>query len=99
MKLISLILLTTTLLFSKVYYSKVEPYEIRDISSNVSGLVLFIDEDMIGKKLSSKSYVQIDSQLDLKELKYTKQKLIYLKNTVSSNDKCFKKYIKKKEID
>lgn len=90
MKLISLILLTTTLLFSKVYYSKVEPYEIRDISSNVSGLVLFIDEDMIGKKLSSKPYVKIDSELDLKELKYTKEKLIYLKSTVSSNENVLK---------
>lgn len=78
--------LTTTLLFSKVYYSKVEPYELRDISSNVSGLVLFTDEDMIGKKLSSKPYIKIDSELDTKELKYVTDKLVYLKNTVAANE-------------
>ena len=86
MKLIFFILLTSTILFSKVYYAKVEPYEIREISSNVSGLVLYIDEDMIGKKLSSKPYIKIDSELDLKELKYINEKLIYLKNTVLSNE-------------
>ena len=72
MKILTLILLTSSLLFSKIYYSKVEPYEVRNISSNVSGLVKFIDEDMIGKKLSSRAYIRIDSELDAKELKYIK---------------------------
>ena len=35
MRILSLLLLVSTILFSKVYYSKVEPYEVRDISSNV----------------------------------------------------------------
>ena len=99
MKAFALFFLTTTLLFSKVYYSKVEPYEVRDISSNVSGLVLFVDENMIGKKLSSASYIKIDSELDEKELKYIKDKLTYLKNTVSSNEKVLenlKELLKKK---
>jgi len=90
MKYITMLFLLSTLLFSKVYYSKVEPYELRDISSNVSGLVLFIDEDMIGKTLSSKPYIKIDSELDNKELKYIKEKLIYLKNTVNANEDILK---------
>jgi len=73
------------MLFSKVYYSKVEPYEVRNISSNVSGLVLFIDEDMIGEKLTSKAYIRIDSELDSKELVFIKDKLGYLKKTVEVN--------------
>ena len=70
MKLVVFFILLQSLLYSKVYYAKVEPYELREISSNVSGLVLFIDEDMIGKKLSSKAYVKIDAELDTQELKY-----------------------------
>ena len=86
MKIITLILLLSSLLFSKVYYSKVEPYEVRHISSNVSGVVEFIDEDMIGKKLSSRVYLRIDSKLDVQELKYLKEKLIYLRDTVVVNE-------------
>lgn len=74
-----------TMLFSKVYYSKVQPYEIRDISSNVSGLVTYINEDMIGKKLTTKPYILIDSELDSKELIFIKDKLEYLRGTVDVN--------------
>ena len=86
MKILILILLTSSFLFSKVYYSKVEPYELRNISSNVSGLVEFIDENMIGKKLSTKAYVRIDSELDVKELSSIEDKLVYLRETVVVNE-------------
>ncbi|EQB40564.1 hypothetical protein M947_01815 [Sulfurimonas hongkongensis] len=79
-------ILTFTLSFAKVYYSKVEPYEIRDISSNVLGLVLFIDEDMIGKKLGSKPYIRIDDELDVKELGFIEDKLEYLQDIVKVNE-------------
>ncbi len=87
MKFIVIITFLSSLLFSKIYYAKVEPYELRDISSNVSGLVLFIDEDMIGKKLSSKPYIKIDSQLDREELKNVKAKIVYLNKVISANEK------------
>ena len=87
MKIFILFLFTTSLLFSKVYYSKVEPYEIRTISSNVSGLVEFIDENMIGKQLSNKTYLKIDDELDAKELKAVNAKLQTLKNTIKVNKK------------
>ncbi len=86
-KILTIIVLTSSILFSKVYYSKVEPYEVRNISSNVSGLVEFIDEDMIGKRLSNRAYLRIDSELDVKELKYIKDKLVYLKDTVTVNER------------
>ena len=86
MKIVVLVLILNSFLFSKVYYSKVEPYEIRNISSNVSGLVLFTDENMIGKKLSSKSFIKIDAELDNKEINYINEKLVYLANTVKSNE-------------
>jgi len=73
-------------IFAKVYYAKVEPYEIRDISSNVSGLVLYANEDLIGSKLSNKPYIQIDSIIDTKELVYIKEKLEYMRETVKVNE-------------
>ena len=86
MKILAIMILAFTLSSAKVYYSKVEPYEIRDISSNVLGLVLFIDEDMIGKKLGSKAYIEIDDELDVKELGFIKDKLEYLQNVVKVNE-------------
>ena len=90
MKFILLILLTFSALFSKVYYSKVEPYEVRDISSNVTGVVEFINENMIGQKLSDKPYILIDALLNKKELESVTQKIIYLKDTVKVNQNILK---------
>lgn len=87
MKILLALLFTCTIVFSKVYYSKVEPYEIRTIASNVSGMVLFTDDNMIGKKLSSKIFIKIDSLLDEEELKAVDKKLVYQKNTLLLNEK------------
>lgn len=90
MKIITLFFLFSTILFSKVYYSKVEPYEIRNISSNVSGIILFVDEKSLGKKLSNKPYIEMDSELDRDELRFTVSKIAYLKETVVLNEKILK---------
>ncbi len=86
LKILSLLLFMFTLSFSKVYYSKIDPYEIRDISSNVSGLITFTNEDMIGKKLGSTPYIKIDTELDEKELSFVQEKLEYLASIVASNE-------------
>ncbi|WP_373070114.1 HlyD family efflux transporter periplasmic adaptor subunit [Sulfurimonas sp.] len=90
MKFLVILLLPMTFLFASEYYAKVEPVEIRDISSNVSGLVISADEKNLGKTLSSESYIKIDSELDEKELKYIKSKLEYLQNTVVANEEIVK---------
>ncbi|QSZ41580.1 HlyD family efflux transporter periplasmic adaptor subunit [Sulfurimonas aquatica] len=90
MKLFILILLTTSALFSNVYYSKVEPYEIRNISSNVTGVVRSVKEHLLGKKLSSRTYIEIDSELDTEELNAIKNKIGYLKSTLNSNESILK---------
>ncbi|MDF1874539.1 HlyD family secretion protein [Sulfurimonas sp. SAG-AH-194-I05] len=92
MKYLFVFLLLVTALFSKVYYSKVAPYEIRNISSNVSGLVLSIDENMIGKVLSHKAYIVIDSELDTKELQYISQKIKVINETIVVNNNILKNY-------
>ena len=90
MKLIILLLISISALYSNVYYSKVEPYELRKISSNVMGVVLFTNENMIGEKLTENPYIKIDSKLDKDDLSYTNEKLSYLKNTVFMNEKILK---------
>jgi hypothetical protein len=72
-------------LFANVYYAKVEPYELRNISSNVSGEVLFSDENMLGKKLSDKPYIIIDSKIDRDELAAINSKLEYTQKTLESD--------------
>ncbi len=75
MKILSILFFSIVLLFGEVYYSKVQPYEIRNISSNVSGLVIYSDENNLGKILSNEPYIKIDSDLDIQELTYIKEKL------------------------
>ena len=58
----------------------------RSISSNVSGLIVYADENLIGKKLSAEPYIKIDSEIDEKELKLTKEKLMYTKNSLEINE-------------
>ncbi len=86
MKILIILFFISSLLFSKVYYSKVEPYELRNISSNVSGLVLYINENMIGEKLTSKAYIRIDDELDAQELLFIKDKLEYQREIVRVNE-------------
>ncbi len=83
--LIAMFLLYSTV-FAKVYYAKVEPYEIRDISSNVTGLVLYADESLVGTTLSTKPYIQIDAILDTKELEFIEEKLVYMREMVKENE-------------
>ncbi len=90
MKFFIFLLLLFSFSFAKVYYSKLQPYEIRDISSNVAGLVLFSDEDMIGEKLGDKAYIIIDDELDKKELHYVQQKLSFLENMIQINKNVLK---------
>ncbi|MDA7816569.1 HlyD family secretion protein [Sulfurimonas sp.] len=86
MKILIAMFLLFSALYSKVYYSKIEPYELRDISSNISGLVLFVNEDMLGAKLSSEPYIKIDAILDEKELVFVSDKLEYMRESVKVNE-------------
>jgi len=90
MKILLLLFLCVHSIFANVYYAKVEPYELRKISSSVSGEVLFSNEDMIGKKLTNQPYIIIDSKLDRDELASINTKLKFMKQTLQSNEKILK---------
>ncbi len=79
---ILLTLLIALSLHATIYYSKVAPYETRNISSNVLGVVILANENLIGQTLKNSSYIVIDSELDREELLVVNKKIAYLKNTV-----------------
>ena len=91
-KLLTLLLLTSLSLLAKEYYSKVEPYEILTISSNVSGQVTFADEKSEGEVLGKKPYIKIDDKLDRIELNNVRKKVALLKNTLKLNEEMKKNY-------
>jgi len=91
-KIVTFLLLSTMALLAKEYYSKVEPYETRNISSNVSGEVIFADEQYEGKVLGKKPYIKIDDKLDRLELTNVRKKIVLLKNTLKLNEKMQKNY-------
>lgn len=90
MKSLVILSISALSLFANMYYAKVEPVEIRSISSNVSGIVLEADEKNLGKTLGDEPYIKIDSYLDKKELNFVREKLIYLSSNVVSNENIIK---------
>ena len=81
-----LMMMPFLLLQAKEYYAKVEPYEIRTISSNVSGLVVFSDEQKEGSRLGKKDYIVIDDELDGIEQKKVLKKIELLHVTLKLNE-------------
>lgn len=92
MRIFMLILAPFLLLSAREYYAKVEPYEIRSIASNVSGQVLFADETLQGKRLTSKPFVVIDDELDVIELESLDSKLQLLQQTLELNEQLKRNY-------
>jgi hypothetical protein len=79
-------LFITTALFSKGYYSKVEPYETRVLSSNVVGEVLYTNENKIGEKLSKQAFIKMDTKLHWQEIDAIDNKIEYLRENVKSSE-------------
>lgn len=99
-RVVILLLLPLFSLLAKEYYSKVEPYEIRTIASNVSGLVTYVDEEDEGQRLGKKEYIKIDDELDNVELKKSDAKIALLRNTLELSEEIVANYaqmLEKKE--
>ncbi len=87
-----LLFIPFTLLLAKEYYAKVEPYEIRTVSSNVSGLIVFADEKKEGSKLDAKNYIIIDDELDVIQRDSILEKIKLLHVTLKLNEDLKKNY-------
>ena len=85
-------------LFAKEYFSKVEPYEVRTVASNVGGLVVYADETAEGMKLSDEAYVQIDDELDRIELDKTAEKIRLLRHAIALNEEMSDNYARMVEM-
>ena len=98
-RILFLLSISFTLLLAKEYYAKVEPYEIRTISSNVSGLVVYTDEMREGSRLSKKEYIIIDDELDVVERDKVIKKIELLHVTLDLNQdlkRNFEEIVKRK---
>lgn len=91
-KLLFALLLPLVSLCAKEYFAKAEPYELRTVASNVSGLVMFSDETREGKRLGKEPYIRIDDELDRVELEKTRSKIALLKNMIAYNDEMAENY-------
>jgi len=79
-------IITSILLHAEVYYSKIEPYKLKNITSSVTGEVLRVDENMLGKKLSSKPFIVIDAEVDNAELVDVESKLKDMRSMLQLNE-------------
>lgn len=82
---IFLLLLSPLLIFAKVHYAKVEPYDSILLKSAVSGLVTDIDLDSEGEKVSSKVIIHIDDVLDKVNLEDTQKSILLLTKMLEIN--------------
>lgn len=102
MRILLYLIISSVMLSAEVHYSKVEPYKVQNISSSVTGEVLFVNEDMLGKKLSAKPFILIDAEIDNAELADVEIKLKDMQETLKINKKILKnleEVLKKKRLN
>lgn len=92
MRFIISIILVCTLGNAKEYYAKLEPFEILNVSSNVSAEVLYTDLFQEGKVLSKKAYIVMDDSIDRVELKSVESKIEAMNATMKHNRDMVKNY-------
>ena len=80
-----LLLITPLLLFAKVHYAKVEPYESIVLKSAVSALVMDVDLDAEGFMVDGKRVVYLDDRLDQFNLKASKESVVLLQKMLDIN--------------
>ena len=80
-----LLLLTPIIIFAKVHYAKVEPYENIVLKSAVSAQVTEVRLELEGKIVDSDMIIQLDSQLNETELESNRNSLQIIDNMISTN--------------
>ena len=82
-----LLLVLSSFVFGEVYYAKVVPYAFYNVTSNVTGRVEKVNENLLGKVLYNNIYIKIDNKIDKDEFYAIKQKIIDLNETLSFSKK------------
>ena len=81
-----LLLLSPLLLFAKVHYAKVEPYESIILKSSVSALVLEVDLEAEGQMINGKRVIFLDDGLDQVNLTSSKESIVLLQQMRDINN-------------
>ena len=89
MKILTILLLTITSLFSYEYYSKAAPYEQFLIKSDVSGKVVYSDEFKEGKNGDGSIVIKIDDFIDRVDLNTTKLEIKNLKSIIKNSKQLY----------
>ncbi len=84
-----LLLLTPLVIFAKVHYAKVEPYESVTLKSAVSALVLEVDLEAEGSIVDQKRVIYLDDRLDKINLKTSNENLLILHETLKRKESYF----------
>ncbi len=84
-----LLLLTPLVIFAKVHYAKVEPYESVTLKSAVSALVLDVDLEAEGSVVKDKRVIYLDDRLDKINLKTSNENLLLLHETLKRKESYF----------
>lgn len=90
------LLLTPLLIFAKVHYAKVEPYESVVLKSAVSGLVVDVDLEAEGSIVDKKRVIHLDDRLDKINLKKSNETLLILHETLKRQESYFQRIDKLK---
>lgn len=81
----SLILFVPIMIFAKVHYAKVEPYESVVLKSAVSAQVVKVDLDAEGKMINDKEVIRLDDHLDQIDLNASMKSLEMLRTMLGIN--------------
>lgn len=93
---ILLLLFTPLLIFAKVHYAKVEPYESVVLKSSVSALVMDVDLESEGQMIDGKRVIYLDDSLDKINLETSRENLLILRETLKRQESYFQRIDKLK---
>ena len=91
-----LLIFAPFLLFAKIHYAKVEPYETAVLKSAVSALVVDVDLAAEGSVVDQKRVIYLDDRLDKINLKASQENFIILHETLKRQEAYFQRIDKLK---
>lgn len=93
-KIISVLLLLSSITFANSYFAKVEPIHSYTIKSSVSGQVLFANSKLESHKVTNAAIIKIDDSVDKIDLKQSQMKLSNLKMILKLQNNTLERYKK-----
>jgi hypothetical protein len=93
-RLIATILVFNSTILANEYYAIAQPFEIYNVKAQVSGKVVYVNENVKGKFVTEDTIIKLDSNIDQIDLKQTKQKIYTFKKIIQIEKNILEKYKK-----